>query len=172
MKNWTIRPATCDDISAITRIYNHAVLTTVAAFDIREKTAVEQEDWFSHHGERHPVLVADTGGDIAGWAALSAWSDRSAYDDTAEVSLYIDEPYQRRGIGRALMAAIIQAGEESGLHSLISRIAEGNDVSVRLTEAMGFRHIGVMHEAGYKFGKRLDVYLLEKLLGSTGNPGA
>jgi L-amino acid N-acyltransferase YncA len=164
MSTWTIREATPDDLPGITRIYNEAVLTTVASFDTEPKTDAEQRAWLAHHGPRHPVLVAVNGDEVAGWAALSAWNERRAYDDTAEASLYVDSACRGRGLGRALAEATIAAGRKAGLHTLISRIAEGNEASVRLCEGIGFVPIGVMHEVGYKFGKRLDVYLMELVL--------
>jgi L-amino acid N-acyltransferase YncA len=164
MTTWTIRQAAIDDLPGITRIYNDAVMTTVATFDTEPKTAAQQRAWFEHHGPRYPVLAAVSGGEVLGWASLSAWSDRCAYADTAEVSVYVDAAHRGQGIGRGLAEAIVAAGRQAGLHTLLSRIAEGNEVSVRLTEAIGFRHVGVMHEVGCKFGKRLDVYLMEMVL--------
>jgi len=164
MTTWTIREATSNDLPGITRIYNDAILTTVATFDTEPKTDEEQRAWFAQHGPRYPVLVAVNGSGVIGWAALSAWSDRRAYEDTAEGSLYIDAAHRSQGLGRALAEAVIAAGRKAGLHTLISRIAEGNEASVRLCEAIGFTPAGVMHEAGYKFGKRLDVYLMEMVL--------
>ena len=164
MTTWTIRPATNDDLPGITRIYNDAILKTVATFDTEPKTVEEQREWFGHHGTHYPVLVAIEGNEVIGWASLSAWSDRCAYADTAEASLYVDAAWRGRGLGRALAKAIIAAGRAAGLHTLLSRIAEGNDASVKLIESLGFTTIGVMHEVGYKFGKRLDVHLLELVL--------
>ncbi|MCJ7605227.1 MAG: N-acetyltransferase family protein [Dehalococcoidales bacterium] len=164
MNNLSIRPAAIKDLHAITDIYNHAILNTVAAFDLEPKTLEEQRAWFEHHGEKHPVLVAVEGNAVIGWAALSEWSDRQAYAGTAEVSLYIREDSRGKGIGRALGEAIIQAGREAGLHLLIARIAEGNDISIHITESFGFEHIGVMKEAGRKFGRLLDVFMMQKIL--------
>jgi L-amino acid N-acyltransferase YncA len=96
-----------------------------------------------------------------GWASLSAWSDRCAYADTAEISLYVKEEERGKGIGRKLSGAILQAGKEAGLHTAIARIAEDNDASIHLAESLRFKHIGVMKEVGRKFGKLLDVYLMQ-----------
>jgi L-amino acid N-acyltransferase YncA len=161
---FTIRPATPDDLSAITDIYNQAVLNTNTTFDITPKSLEEQQAWFSHHDARHPVLVVQWGKVVAGWASLSYWSDRPAYADTAEISMYVSEGYRGRGIGRELTKAILQAGKEAGLHTIIARITEGNAASLRLGEEFGFRRIGVMREAGRKFGKLLDVYLNQIIL--------
>ena len=157
----TIRSATLQDLGAITEIYNDAILKTVATFDTETKTEAEQQRWFEGHGSRYPILVAEEDNLIVGWASLSQWSDRCAYSDTAEASLYVREEYRGRGIGRKLNEAIIKAGRKAGLHTLIGRIAAGNDVSLRLAESAGFRHIGVMRECGRKFGRLLDVHLVQ-----------
>jgi L-amino acid N-acyltransferase YncA len=159
----TIRQASKDDLTAITEIYNEAIHKTVATFDTTPKTIEEQKIWFTSHGPKNPILVAEHDGRVVGWASLSMWSDRCAYADTAEVSLYIEEKCQGRGIGRELLAAIIQEGEKTGLHTVIARIAEGNEISVHLHESVGFEKIGMMKEVGRKFGKLLDVYLMQKV---------
>ena len=156
-----IRRAEPGDLSAITAIYNQAVLTTTASFDLEPKTMAEQQAWFGEHNEEFPIMVAKREGEVVGWASLSKWSDRCAYADAAEVSLYVREEARGQGVGRALLAAVLEAGKRGGLHTVISRIAEGNEVSIRLHESLGFQHIGVMREVGRKFGKLLDVYLMQ-----------
>jgi phosphinothricin acetyltransferase len=158
-----IRPATLNDLSAITAIYNHAILHTVATFDTEVKTDAEQEAWFAHHGPKYPVVVAELDTTVVGWASLSQWSDRCAYEDTAEISLYVDEKFQGRGIGKALLQRIIREGETAGLHTVIARIAAGNDVSIYLHQSVGFEHIGIMREVGRKFGQLLDVTMMQKV---------
>ena len=157
----TIRKATSQDLGAITEIYNDAILKTLATFDTQPKTDAEQKSWFDHHGTKYPIIVAEEDNLIVGWASLSQWSDRCAYSETAEASLYVREKYRGRGIGRKLTEAIIKAGGKAGLHTLIGRIADGNDVSIHLTESAGFRHIGIMREVGRKFGRLLDVHLMQ-----------
>lgn len=160
----TIRPAVLTDLDGITEIYNNAILETVATFDTEPKTRREQEAWFAEHGAREPVLVAEEDDIIVGWASLSQWSDRCAYKDTAESSLYVRKECRGRGIGKKLGQAIVDAGKLSGLHTVIARIAEGNEISVHVFESAGFEHVGVMKEVGLKFGRRLDVYMLQKIL--------
>ena len=162
----TIREATLPDLGAITEIYNEAILKTVATFDTETKTLEEQESWFAEHGPKYPLIVAEQDGHVVGWASLSRWSDRCAYSDTAEGSLYVNEEYQGKGIGRKLLEAIIQAGQKSGLHSVVARITEGNEVSIHLCKSVSFEHIGVMKEVGRKFGKLLDVNLMQKIYDS------
>lgn len=157
----TIRQAAFDDLGQITEIYNDAIEKTTATFDTEPKTPEEQESWFASHDARHPVLIAARDGLIVGWASLSKWSDRCAYSDTAEISLYIKEEYRGKGIGKKLMKAIIQEGKTAGLHTVIARIADSNDISIELCKSFGFQHIGTMREVGKKFGKLLDVHIMQ-----------
>ncbi len=159
----TVRPAKLHDLNAITEIYNDAILTTDATFDTEPKTDAEQRIWFAKHGPRNPILVAESDGVVVGWASLSEWSDRCAYSDTAEISFYVKQEFRGRGIGKRLLETIIQEGERAGLHAIIARITEGNEVSIHLHEGAGFEHVGVMKEIGRKFGKLLDVHLMQKI---------
>jgi L-amino acid N-acyltransferase YncA len=158
-----IRLARFSDLSAITEIYNQAILKTTATFDTAPKTEEEQLEWFKSHDSRHPIFVADLDGIVIGWTSLSKWSDRCAYADTAEVSTYVKEGFQGKGIGRRLKEVIDAEARRLGLHTVIARITEGNEASIHLNEAFGFQHIGVMKEVGYKFGRWLDVYMMQKV---------
>jgi L-amino acid N-acyltransferase YncA len=158
-----IRDARRDDLPVITAIYNEAIEKTVATFDTKPKTQEEQQEWFMAHGTRNPIVVAEESGVVIGWASLTRWSDRCAYADTAEISLYVKEQHQGKGIGRMLGKELLDRGKRAGLHTVIARISEGNEASVHLHQAMGFRHIGVMKEVGRKFGRLLDVHLMQLL---------
>jgi len=158
-----IRKAKLKDLRQITEIYNQAIVKTVATFDTEIKTLKEQKKWFKNHGSKNPIIVAEEKGSIVGFACLSKWSDKCAYSLTAEISIYVKNDYQGKGIGKKLMEEIIKEGEKAGLHAVIARITAGNKSSINLHEKFGFEHIGVMKEVGKKFGKFLDVYLMEKL---------
>jgi L-amino acid N-acyltransferase YncA len=158
-----IRLAQIDDINVITEIYNEAVLSTDASFDTEPKTEAEQRVWFDRHGARNPVLVAELDGGVVGWVSLSEWSPRQAYADTAEVSLYVKEEFRDKGIGKRLLESIKQEGEKAGLHTVVARITTGNKQSIHLHEEAGFERIGIMREVGYKFGRLLDVCLMQKI---------
>jgi phosphinothricin acetyltransferase len=159
-----IRRAVLSDLDAITEIYNEAIATTTATFDTEPKTTFERLTWFQSHGERHPILVADLAGKVLGWACLSPWSDRRAYADTGETSFYVKSEHQGQGIGRQLKAAVIEEARKLGFHSLIARVAEGSRESIHLNESFGFFHVGILKEVGRKFGRRLDVHILQKML--------
>jgi L-amino acid N-acyltransferase len=157
----TIRKATLSDLKAITDIYNEAILNTVATFDTTPKTLDEQKTWFEKHGPKYQVLVAVEAKTIVGWASLSQWSDRCAYAETGEISAYVREEYRGKGVGRKLSEAILKAGKDAGLHTVIARMVASNEGSIHLAASLGFKPIGVMREVGRKFGKLLDVNLMQ-----------
>ncbi|MDQ1280579.1 MAG: L-amino acid N-acyltransferase [Thermoproteota archaeon] len=156
-----IRKAEIGDLIQITEIYNDAILKTTATFDTEPKSSEEQAIWFANHDDKHPILVAEHDGTIVAWASLSKWSDRCAYQDTAEISVYVLDGCRRRGIGKMLICEIIEVGHRVGLHTVIARITEDNDMSIHLHESMGFKHVGTMKEVGKKFGKLLDVNIMQ-----------
>lgn len=162
--NIEIRRAVAADLPAITEIYNEAILTTTATFDTETKTVADRTAWFETHDERHPVLIAELDSGVVGWSSLSRWSDRRAYDDTAETSFYVRGEHRGQGIGRKLKQATIEEARRLGYHSLIARVAEGSDASLHLNRSFGFCLVGRLKEVGWKFGKRLDVYVLQKML--------
>ena len=160
----SIRRATLADAAAIAAIYNEAVRTTTATFDTEEKSAADREAWLLAHDDNHPVFVAERDGQVVGWAALSKWSDRPAYAQTAESSFYVAAGHRGGGIGRALKLHLIAAARELGLHTIIARVAEESTASLHLNQALGFVHVGTLREVGLKFGKRLDVHILQLML--------
>lgn len=158
-----IRPAEVKDIGTITEIYNDAILNTTATFDTEIKTTDERTVWFNSHDENHPVLVGEINGAVIAWASLTRWSDRCAYDKTAEVSVYVEKKYRGIGVGKRLLEQLVLRAEECGIHYILSRITEGNESSIHLHELFGFEHVGVMKEVGFKFGKFLNVTLMQKV---------
>jgi len=110
------------------------------------------------------VLVAAARSTVYGWASLSRWSDRPAYDSSVEVSVYVAKEHRGKGIGRKLLAALVEEGRAHGHHALLGRISADNTVSIRLHEALGFSVVGLLKEVGFKFGRWLDVSIMELLL--------
>jgi phosphinothricin acetyltransferase len=160
----TIRRAAKTDLEGITKIYNEAIRTTTATFDTEPFTVLERVPWFDAHDSKHPILVAELDGSVVGWAALSKWSERAAYTDTAETSFYVKAELRGRGIGRKLKGAIIDEARQLGFHTLIARVANRSQESLHLNESFGFTHVGTLKEVGRKFGKLLDVHILQKML--------
>ena len=157
----TIRPAKEADQQSMMEIYNEAVLNSTATFDTEPRNLQSQLSWFRLHKQNHPVLVAIEGNQIIGWASLSPWSERCAYETTVEVSIYIHKDFRGMGTGIKLLKIITLEGEKVGNHTILSRITGGNDVSIHIHEKLGYRHVGVMEEVGFKFGKFQDVYMMQ-----------
>jgi L-amino acid N-acyltransferase YncA len=156
-----IRSATVSDQQAIMEIYNDAVANTTATFDTEPRSIQKQMEWFHRHKTNHPVLVAEEDNRVIGWASLSPWSDRCAYDTTVEVSVYVDKDFRGKGVGSTLLEQVTMEGKKLNNHTVLSRISEGNEISIHLHEKLGYRHIGVMKEVGFKFGKFLDVNMMQ-----------
>ncbi len=158
-----IRSANIKDINQITKIYNYAILKTVATFDTEPKKIDEMRQWFKYHETKKPIIVAENDKKIIGWAALSKYDKKEAYSKTAELSLYVLEEFQKQGIGKKLMNAILKRGKQVGFHTVIARITEGNKISVHLHKKFGFKHTGILKEVGFKFGKKLDAHIMQKI---------
>ena len=165
MEDATIRPATRDDAAAMAAIYNQAVLHSTATFDTEPETAEARAVWLDEHtAPQHPVLVAERDGRVVGWASLSRYSTRCAYEATVEASVYVEEAERGRGLGTSLNEAVFEAGRLGGVHAVLLRICTENVASLAMARNLGFFQIGAMREVGMKFGRMLDVMLLEKLL--------
>jgi len=164
LRSLAIRKAAESDIAGITEIYNEAVLTTTATFDTEPKSLAERGEWFRSHDARHPIWVAVLDGRVVGWISLSPWSDRAAYNDTGETSFYVKSEHRGKGIGNALLRSLIQEAQRLRYHTLIARIAGESDVSLHVHEKFGFVCAGIIKEVGLKFGRLLDVHILQKML--------
>ncbi|MCI4335596.1 MAG: N-acetyltransferase family protein [Thermoplasmata archaeon] len=156
-----IRIASPADLRSITAIYNEAIRTTTGTFDTRPRSLADRRRWFRSHDPRHPILVAEAKRGVVGWASLTSWSERAAYDETGEVSVYVDASVRGQGIGRGLLHQLVARAQELGYHTLLARVADGNDASLRVHATAGFTSVGTMREVGVKFGRRIDVHLLQ-----------
>jgi L-amino acid N-acyltransferase YncA len=152
-----------EDLKAVFAIYDDEVLHGTATFDTEVYDSEARARWAERHtSARYPALVAESAeGVVVGWASLSPYSDRSAYARTSESSVYVHRDHQGRGIGRALLVSLIATAKEVGLSVLLARITSESAVSVALHEALGFQRIGTMRRVGEKFGRVLDVALLD-----------
>lgn len=160
-----IKLAAPSDVPGITDIYNEAILNGTATFDTEIKTIENRTEWLNQHQGNYPVWVAYYKDDLVAWCSLTQYSDRAAYAGTAEVSVYVHHQYRGRNLGNILVAHLVQQAKELGLHCLLARITEGNDTSIRLHQKYGFSVVGVMCQVGYKFGRYLDVTLMQVVLG-------
>ncbi|MDO5416961.1 MAG: GNAT family N-acetyltransferase [Lachnospiraceae bacterium] len=154
-----IRTAEASDVPKLLDIYNYEVLHGTATFDIHPKTLEERMVWFREHNvDNHPLIVAETEGQVAGYASLSPYREKEAYAATVELSVYVDAACRGKGTAAALLTEILNmARERPDIHTVISVITDGNEVSVHLHEKFGFLYCGTMHEVGEKFGRKLGI---------------
>lgn len=161
----SVRLARLDDAEAIRAIYNLEVAESTVTFDLVPRSLADQQRWISEHAGVHPAVVAvDTGGEVVGFGSLAPYRSRPAYSTTVEDSVYVRRDRQRHGIGRAVLAELLSLGTNHGFHAVIGRIVGGHEASIRLHEACGFRLVGMEKEVGRKFGRWLDVVVMQRLL--------
>lgn len=145
------------DWTAVARIYAAGLETGLATF---ETEVPSWEAWNAAHLDA-PRFVADDDGDILGWVAVSLVSRRGAYRGVVEHSVYVDERERRRGVGRALLGALIAAAPEHGIWTIQTSIIDANEASLRLHEAAGFRVVGRRERIAQRDGVWRDTLLLE-----------
>lgn len=156
-----IRAATESDLVAINDIYNHYVHHSSCTYQEEPETLEARRKWFEHHGEKHPVIVAELDGRVVGWGSLSAFHPRSAYSRTVENSVYIHHEHQRRGIGSLLLEDLIVRARKLGHHAIIAGIDGEQAASVALHAKFGFEKVGHLKQVGFKFDRWLDVIYME-----------
>ena len=163
----TIRPADLSDITAITRIYAHAVEHGTASFELEPPDEAEiTRRYHALRNGRFPYIVAEIDGAVAGYAYAGPYRARPAYRFTIEDSIYIDPAMHRRGVGRALLERLLVESEKEGFRQMIAVIGDSNQApSIELHKALGFRMVGTFEAVGYKFGRWLDSVLMQKALG-------
>jgi phosphinothricin acetyltransferase len=159
----SIRPATVDDAPAITDIYNQGIADRGATFETAPRSVADIEARIAD-GASYPMLVAEADGRVVGWASLSSYRPRDCYAGIAEFSIYLDRAARGRGIGRQLLAALVDVARERGFWKLVSRIFPFNTASRALCAACGFREVGTYAKHGRLDGQWLDVVIVERLI--------
>jgi L-amino acid N-acyltransferase YncA len=159
-----VRVALPDDAEATRAIYNLEVETSTVTFDLVARSVAEQRAWLAARSGAHTSLVAIEADEVIGFGALSPYRDRPAYATSVEDSVYVHRDHQGKGVGRALLGGLLEAAEASGFHAVFARIVGGHEASIGLHAALGFEVIGTEREVGRKFGKWLDVVVMERLL--------
>ena len=164
-----IRPANPADVPEITRIYNEGIRDRLATLETEERTPEERLAWLEARDERHPVLVAERAGAVAGWGSLNVFNPRPAYAHVADFSIYVGREARGAGIGKALLAAVIERARELGYHKLVLAAFPQNEAGMRLYTRFGFREVGVYREQGLLDGCWVDVIIMERLLDESGD---
>ena len=154
-----IRLARREDVPALLDIYNYEVINGVATLDLNTRTLDEWYDWYdAHNKDNHPLIVGAENGEITGYASLSEYRQKEAYKTTVELSIYVSPNHRKKGVGRALMAHILEmAKNDERTHCVVSVITAGNEASTKLHAEFGFTYCGTIPEVGMKFGRMLDI---------------
>ena len=160
-----IRLAERRDAEAIRTIYNREVTRSTVTFDMVPRTLDEQVQWIDEHAGGHPAVVAEAeAGLVVGFGSLSPYRPRPAYATTVEDSVYVDPSHQGHGVGKALLSELVRLAADHGFHSVVARIVGGHEASIALHAACGFEPVGVEREVGRKFGRWLDVVVMQRML--------
>jgi phosphinothricin acetyltransferase len=182
-RDLSIRTVRADDLDRVIKLLNREVTGGVNIFRFAPLDAEAARRWWKLHGSgRYQALVAeqprtpgehpgtpgeqprdqDTGSpQVVGWAAFAPHSAYEGYDRTAEISVWVDAPFRGQGIGKVLMRALLATCHDRNLRTIVSRIEASNLASLRLHDSIGFTHVGVLKDVGEKFGRSLDVVLMQ-----------
>jgi phosphinothricin acetyltransferase len=136
----------------------------VATLETELRTPAERRAWLGARGPRHPVIVAESGGEVVGWASLNAFNPRAAYDHVADLSVYVERGWRGRGVGRRLLERLVALGRELDYHKLVLAAFPFNRAGIALYERCGFREVGVYREQGRLDGRWVDTVVMERLL--------
>ena len=160
-----LRPAREGDLPALTAIYNAAVTGTAFTSHVAPLAVEDRRSWWeAHQDPRYPILVADTGAELLGYASLSLWFDVPLYAHTAESSLYLAPNAQGRGLGTTLMRALLAEACRLGHHIVLARIWSDNAASIAMCRKCGYKIIGTQREVGFRHGVWLDCVQMQVTL--------
>ncbi len=168
----SIRTATEDDAEELLAIYAPYVEQTAITFEYDVPSEDEFRKRISHTLEKYPYLVAEENGKIAGYAYVSPFKERAAYDWSVETSIYVDMTQKRKGIGRLLYDRLEEILKKQGILNVNACIGypQIDDEyltkdSVHFHERLGYHMVGTFHQCGYKFGRWYDMVWMEKFIG-------
>jgi phosphinothricin acetyltransferase len=165
MRPVEVRLAEERDGEAIRAIYNLEVTTSTVTFDLVPRTPGDQAAWLAARSGAHVALVAVADdGEVVGFGSLSPYRDRPAYRTSVEDSVYVRRDRQGLGVGALLLSSLLDAAVASGFHAVFARVVGGHGASIALHQRFGFEVVGTEREVGRKFGRWLDVVLMQRLL--------
>ncbi|AGB78084.1 sortase-like acyltransferase [Enterobacteriaceae bacterium strain FGI 57] len=167
----SIRFATKEDCAAIAEIYNHAVVHTAAIWNDKTVDTDNRIAWFEARQFAHfPVLVSEENGVVTGYSSYGDWRAFDGFRHTVEHSVYVHPDHQGKGLGRALLAALIEEARRRGKHVMVAGIEAQNAASLHLHETLGFITTGQMPQVGTKFGRWLDLTFMQLQLDNRTDP--
>ena len=163
-----IREAQTGDVAAITALYNATIPTTTTAWTETLQSAEERQEWFEHQqSEGFPVLIAEADGVVVGYAAYEHFRGAGkwpGYRFTVEHSVHVHEAHWGTGVGRSLIEQLVDHACAAGLHVMVAAIDGANSGSIEFHRRLGFVEVARMPETGHKFGRWLDLVLMQRIL--------
>lgn len=161
----SIRAYKTEDTQAILDIVNHSILHSTALYDYTIRTYEQQRIILEEKiNKKFPVIVAEIAGEVIGFGMYSEFRFREAYQFTVEHSVYLDEKFQGKGIGKLLLARLIELAKTQKMHIMIGVIDSENQDSIAFHKKFGFKTVGVLNESGYKFDRWLNSVLVQLIL--------
>jgi phosphinothricin acetyltransferase len=157
---------------AILEIFNDAILTSTALYDYKPRTAATMQAWFEakRKGDFPVIGFEDADGTLMGFASYGPFRPFPAFKYSVEHSVYVDRRYRGRGLGEALLRALIKRAAAQQYHVLVGAIDSTNQASCALHEKLGFTHAGTIRQAGFKFGRWLDLVFYQLTLETPESP--
>ena len=160
-----IREAAVDDVGGILEIVNFSILNSTAIYDYDLRSLEQQLQWFEEKKTSgFPVFVAEVNNIVAGFGSYGTFRIKAAYQFTVEHSVYVAEAYKGTGLGKLLLKRLITTAKAEGYHLMIGCIDADNSGSIAFHEKFGFTVTGHLKEVGYKFGRWLDLVLMQLIL--------
>ena len=158
--------------AAILAIFNEAIANSTALYDYKPRTPENMVTWFAtKRANGFPVIgVEDESGKLLGFASYGTFRAFPAYKYTVEHSVYVDSAHRGKGLGRTLMEAIVEEAVKRDVHVMVGAIDAANAGSIALHQSLGFEHSGTVRQAGFKFGRWLDVAFYQRILATPLNP--
>ncbi|MFD6469291.1 GNAT family N-acetyltransferase [Streptomyces goshikiensis] len=157
----TVRRALSGDVETIRAIRNHAIEHSTALWTQTLQSPAEAAAWLAAHLERGSAFVAEVEGETTGFGVYGPWREKDGYRHTVEDSVYVRDGMYGLGIGSALLAELISSARDAGHHVMVAGIEAENTASIRLHKRYGFHLVGTVPEAGTKFGRWLDLTLMQ-----------
>ncbi|HXT11900.1 MAG TPA: GNAT family N-acetyltransferase [Candidatus Angelobacter sp.] len=158
--------------AAILAIFNEAILNSTALYDYKPRTMEMMAGWFEAKAKgKFPVIgIENDAGELMGFGSYGTFRAFPAYKYTVEHSVYVDVRFRGQGIGKRLLQELIKLAQGQDYHVMVGAIDSTNAVSIRLHEALGFTHSGIVRQAGFKFGRWLDLVFYQLILVTPAKP--
>jgi L-amino acid N-acyltransferase YncA len=160
-----IRLASESDLPEILAIVNHAIANTTANYDYHARSLAQQTEWFNDKtAKNEPVIIAGQHGKVVGFGAYGIFKPKIGYLHSVEHSVYVHHELTGKGIGKLLLTQLIEIAKTQQMHTMVGYIDSENIGSIAFHKQFGFVEIGVLKEIGFKFGRRLNVSLMQLML--------